>query len=88
MSPEAQIIAKALSNPRRLEIITLLYESPLAAGTLTYLLEDSQPSTAQHLRILRQAGLLRRDRRGLYVIYELADTRARLFARGLTNLLR
>jgi DNA-binding transcriptional ArsR family regulator len=43
---------------------------------------------AQHLRILQQAGLVRRERYGVRVIYELADVRARLFARGLTNLLR
>ncbi len=88
MSPEAQKIAFAISNPRRLETLALLYERPLSAATITYLLEVSQPAMAQHLRILQQAGLVRRERYGVRVIYELADVRARLFARGLTNLLR
>ncbi len=33
----------------------------------------SQPLTSQHLRILRDAGLLEADRRGKEVIYRISD---------------
>jgi DNA-binding transcriptional ArsR family regulator len=88
VSPEVQIITRAISNPIRLEALALLYETPMSAGALTYLLEGSQSAIAHHLAILRQAGLIRREREGVHVIYELADTRTRIFARSLTNLLR
>ncbi len=88
MSPEVQRVLAAISNLHRLDILALLYEMPLSAVAITYLIEKSQPDVAYHLRILRQAGLVRRERDGVYVIYELADVRTRLFARGLANLLR
>ena len=88
MSPEVHKIIFAISNPLRLEALALISELPLSAGTITYLLEESQLSVAHHLRILRQAGLVRRERKGVHVIYKLADARTRLFARGFVNLLR
>jgi len=84
----AQIIIKALSNPIRLEILAILSEAPFRADNLTYLIENSQSSVSQHLRILRRAGLVRRERTGRYVMYSIADARTGKFAHFLANLLR
>jgi len=49
----------ALADPRRREMLALLLERPRAVGELVDRLELSQPSTSKHLRVLREAGLVR-----------------------------
>jgi DNA-binding transcriptional ArsR family regulator len=41
------------------EVLDLLLEQPRAVGELTGLLGLSQPGTSKHLRVLREAGLVR-----------------------------
>jgi ArsR family transcriptional regulator len=67
---------KALSVPVRLEILGLLAERPLCVNAITGFLRISQPAVSQHLAVLRQAGLVRGDKRGYMVHYSL--DRARL----------
>lgn len=49
----------ALSDPTRLRIVELLAEREYAAGDLVERFDLSQPAVSQHLRILREAGLVR-----------------------------
>jgi DNA-binding transcriptional ArsR family regulator len=53
----------ALSHPARRELIRFCVESERSAGELGELVRLRQPATSQHLRTLRDAGLLivRRD---------------------------
>ena len=64
---------KALSDPTRLRLVSLLVEhnGALCVNALADNLGVSQSAVSQHLRILRQAGLVKGDRRGYYVHYLL-----------------
>jgi DNA-binding transcriptional ArsR family regulator len=51
-------IYEALAEPRRRRIIELVGERELTAGEIVDALGISQPGASQHLRTLREAGLL------------------------------
>ena len=59
-------IFKALSAPTRLRLVLLLGENEgaLCVNALANRLHISQSAVSQHLRILRQTGLVRSVRRG------------------------
>jgi DNA-binding transcriptional ArsR family regulator len=48
-----------LAEPTRRRILDLLLERPRLVGELTAQLGLSQPGTSKHLRVLRDAGLVR-----------------------------
>jgi ArsR family transcriptional regulator len=64
---------KALSNDARLKIIQLLSESkrPMCVNVLAGMLDISQPAVSQHLKILENAGLVKGNKMGYWVHYEL-----------------
>ncbi len=72
-------IFKALSDPTRLRLVKLLNEcepgickgGPLCVNALANRLGVTQSAVSQHLRILRQAGLVRGARRGSFMHYAL-----------------
>ncbi|MGV9347209.1 ArsR/SmtB family transcription factor [Streptomyces spiralis] len=49
----------ALADPHRRAIVTLLLERPRPVGEIVRACGLSQPSTSKHLRVLRDAGLVR-----------------------------
>jgi DNA-binding transcriptional ArsR family regulator len=49
----------ALADPHRRAVLGLLRERPRAVGELVDALHLSQPRTSKHLRVLREAGLVR-----------------------------
>lgn len=49
----------ALADPRRRAAVALLRERPRTVGELTAAIGCSQPGTSKHLRVLREAGLVR-----------------------------
>ena len=50
---------EVLAEPMRRRILDLLRERPRLVGELTAELGLSQPGTSKHLRVLREAGLVR-----------------------------
>ena len=72
-------IFKALSDPTRLRLVKLLNDcppgvckgGPLCVNALANQLGVTQSAVSQHLRILRQAGLVSGDRRGSFMHYSL-----------------
>lgn len=48
-----------LAEPMRRRVLDLLLERPRPVGELAVLLGLSQPGTSKHLRVLRDAGLVR-----------------------------
>ena len=54
---------KAISEPRRLEILRLITDEELSSGQIAAHFEVSHPAISQHLRVLTDAGLtsVRRD---------------------------
>ena len=73
-------VYKALSDPTRLKLVRLLTESNfLCVNALTKKLGVSQSAVSQHLRVLRQAGLVQFERRGYHVHYALDQTAMKQF---------
>ena len=64
---------KALGDPTRLSMLGLLRIRDLCVCEFVTLFGLSQPSISQHLRRLKEAGLVTCRRRGTWVIYHLAD---------------
>jgi DNA-binding transcriptional ArsR family regulator len=60
-----------LADPTRREILTLLSEHERAAGDLVAAFSLSQPAISRHLRVLREAGLVRVRDEGRQRIYQL-----------------
>jgi DNA-binding transcriptional ArsR family regulator len=61
----------ALSDPHRRAALELLLERPRSVGELVRRLGLSQPGTSKHLRVLRDAGLVRVRAEAQQRIYEL-----------------
>ena len=66
-------IFKALSDPTRLRLVKLLtdHQGALCVNALARKLRVTQSAVSQHLRVLRQAGLVRGERHGSFVHYSL-----------------
>ncbi len=67
-------VGKAVSSPRRLELLDLLCQGERTVEVLAREAAMSVANASQHLQVLRQARLVEAEKRGLYVIYRLADT--------------
>jgi DNA-binding transcriptional ArsR family regulator len=61
----------ALADPNRRAVLELLRERPRPVGELVERLELSQPSTSKHLRVLREAALVRVHQDGRHRVYAL-----------------
>lgn len=68
-------IGKALSAPKRLELIELLCESPRTVECLARLASLGVANASQHLKALHRARLVESQKKGLFVEYRLADER-------------
>lgn len=64
---------KVLGSESRLWLLRLLDDAPRTVGALTEATGMSQPLISQHLRTLRQAGLVSAERSGKEVTYRVAD---------------
>lgn len=70
---QAAELFKVLGHESRLWLVRLLESHPMTVGELTEATAMSQPLVSQHLKTLRQAGLVTTDRQGKAVTYSLAD---------------
>ena len=61
----------ALGDPTRRAIVECLAERPLAVGELADLLPVSRPAVSQHLKVLKEAGLVTERSSGTRRIYRL-----------------
>lgn len=64
-------IFKALADPTRRAIFEKLASGARNASTLREGMEISQPAMSQHLAVLRKAQLVREERAGRFVNYEV-----------------
>lgn len=64
-------ICKVLSVDTRVRIVQLLKDRTLCVGAISDRLNVTQGAVSQHLRILREAGLVIPEKRGYYVHYRL-----------------
>lgn len=61
----------ALANPVRRRLLEILVDGPLTAGDLAGRFDLSRPAVAEHLQVLRRAGLVRDEPSGRQRHYHL-----------------
>ena len=61
----------ALADPTRRKIFELLRSGPRAVGELAAGLPVSRPAVSQHLKVLKEAGLVRERRQGTRGYYSI-----------------
>lgn len=79
-------VGKAVSAPKRLELLDLLCQGPRTVEQLADQAGLSLANASQHLRVLRAARLVEAEKRGLYVEYRLADDEVGRFSHSLRSL--
>jgi ArsR family transcriptional regulator len=64
-------VARALSDPIRVQLVDVLrrHAGKVCVCELTPLFDVSQPTVSHHLKVLRDAGLVDVERRGLWSFY-------------------
>ena len=62
---------KALSDPIRREILSLLKGGRMAAGEIADKFDVTDASISRHLSVLKDADLIRDTREGKFIYYEL-----------------
>ena len=68
-------ICAGLADPVRLMIIYELGEDPRTVNELVLALDMSQPMISRHLKLLRDRGLVTKERQGNSMLYSLVDSR-------------
>ena len=68
-------LCNAFVDATRILILYKLNERPHNVTELTHQLGTTQPKVSRHLKILRDLGLVRANRQGVTITYELADCR-------------
>ncbi|MDQ6885060.1 MAG: metalloregulator ArsR/SmtB family transcription factor [Candidatus Dormibacteraeota bacterium] len=78
MQPQARISPPALdaalavlSNPRRRDILQLIWTKELSAGEIAAAFDVSWPATSQNLRLLKSSGLVNERRAGTRRLYSV-----------------
>ena len=64
-------VLKAISEPNRMKILTLLKNEEMMAGDIASHFNVSRPAISQHLKILTEAGLLSEKRSGVRRLYSI-----------------
>ena len=64
-------VREVLCEPTRTQIVRVLSSGPLSVGDLANILNRSKSATSQHLRVLRDGGVVAGRKRGRAVIYSL-----------------
>ncbi len=70
-SREMLRVLKALGDENRYQILKLLNESNLCVGALARILNISKPAVSQHLKLLREAGLVKGEKIGYFTHYRV-----------------
>jgi ArsR family transcriptional regulator len=71
---------KALADPTRIEILRLVrgQRGPVCVCDIVDRFDLSQPTISHHLKVLREGGLLRASKIGIWAFYELDPDAATL----------
>lgn len=66
-------LAKGLANPKRMELLDLLAQSPRTVEALAGLAGMTVANTSQHLQVLKGSALVLTERQGTFIVYRLAS---------------
>jgi DNA-binding transcriptional ArsR family regulator len=64
-------VFEAIAQPKRREILRLLAEGELSAGDVASRFAVTQPAISQHLKVLKEAGLVSERRDGTRRLYSV-----------------
>lgn len=79
-------IGKAVSSPKRLELLDLLGQTDRTVEAIANEAGISIANASQHLQVLRSAGLVVAQKQGIFVTYRLADDRVCEFVQAMKTL--
>ena len=77
---QLSVLLKAVADPTRLQLLSLINASDSAEACvcdLTEPLQLSQPTVSHHLKVLADAGLIAREKRGTWAWYSVNKDRWR-----------
>jgi len=85
---------QVIAEPRRREILRLVWEEEASAGEIAARFDVSFPAVSQHLAVLREAGFVRVRREGTRRLYrtdreqlgDLADVLQRMWTSSMDEL--
>ncbi len=69
-----QALFKALADPTRRQILKRLRRGSATAGDIAADFDMSKPSLSHHFNVLKEADLLRNERRGQHIVYSINTT--------------
>lgn len=78
---------KAVADPERLKIIQILQGGPRAVGAICKEMDAAIANVSHHLRLLKSAGLVTRQKKGRFVIYSLDPKFLRSASKSKLNVL-
>lgn len=81
-------VMKALSDPNRVKLLKMLQKRTMCVCEIQAALGIAQPTVSKHLKILEDAGLVGREKEGLWVNYSLTDGSRNPYAASLLGNLR
>lgn len=68
---DASVVLKILGDKTRLTILKMLQNNACCVCEFTAVFQTSQPAISQHLRKLRDLGLVKESRKGQWIFYSL-----------------
>ena len=80
-------IFKALSVDKRLRLFMLLRKGPFCVNALAHKLEITPAAVSQHLRVLREADLVKPDKRGYFVHYTINEDKLKEYGGMIEELI-
>ena len=86
---DATLVLKALGDPVRLRLLSLIAgadHGEVCVCELTPVFPLSGPTISHHLKVLREAGLVKSQRRGTWVYYEAVPARLAAISSFLTGI--
>ena len=78
---------KAIADENRLKMINLLSCENMCSCHFVNVLEISQPNVSHHLKILKEAGLVKTSKRGRWIDYSLNEENIDLIKNEINNIL-
>lgn len=79
---------KALADPVRLRLLSFIAAQPEGEACVCHVIDPvglSQPTVSHHLKVLHQARLLERNKRGAWVYYRVIPDRLEAIRAALTT---
>ena len=76
----------ALADPTRCRVIEMLHERPMPVHELSAAFDISRPAISRHLRVLKDARLVKEEKQGRENVYSLQRARLKPMASWLDKL--